>query len=101
MKINWRKRSEDGKTVIADVGNYIQLRLFLNSKKKYTLYLHIRKWKEDGCKENKLCQAQEVAGFKVQSEEEAKAAAEKWFKNFVVDIIGFANMSITDILGKD
>ena len=77
MKINWRKRSEDGKTVIADVGNYIQLRLFPNSKKKYTLYLHIRKW------------------------EEAKAAAEKWFKNFVVDIIGFANMSITDICGRD
>lgn len=101
MKINWRKRSEDEKTVMADVGNYIRLSLFQNSKKKYTLYLHIKKWKEDGCKENKLCQAQEVAGFKAQSEEEAKVAAEKWFKNFVNDILIFANMTITDICGKD
>ena len=101
MKINWRKRSEDEKTVMADVGNYIRLSLFPNSKKKYILYLHIKKWKEDGCNENKLCQAQEVAGFKVQSEEEAKVAAEKWFKNFVNDILTFANMTITDIRGKD
>ena len=100
MKINWRKR-ENEKAVIADVGNYIRLKLFPNSKKKYVLYLHIRKWKEDGCKEDKLCQAQEVAGFKMQSEEEAKAAAEKWFKNYVNDIIGFANMTITDICGRD
>lgn len=101
MKIIWRKITENEKTVVADVGNYIRLRLFPKSKKKYTLYLHIRRWKEDGCKENKLCQSQEVAGFKVQSEEEAKAAAEKWFKNYVNDIIGFANMTITDICGRD
>ena len=101
MKIIWRKRNENDKTIVSDVGNYLQLRLFQNSKGKYVLYLHIRKWKEDGCKENKLCQAQEVAAFKVQSKEEAQVAAEKWFKNFVNDIIGFANMTITDLCGKD
>lgn len=101
MKINWENRSGWQNSLVADVGNYIKLELYPNSKKKYVLYLHIRKWKEDGCKETKLCQAQEVAGFKVQSEEEAKAAAEKWFKNYVNDIIGFANMTITDICGRD
>ena len=65
MKIEWIKGNTDARFYKADIGNYIRLDLMpRNNGKFYTLYLHIRKWKEDGCKEDKLCQAQEVASFK-------------------------------------
>lgn len=99
MKIEW-KDSEVVKGISrADIGNYIRFDLAQRKDgSRYVLYLHIRKWKSDGCKEDKLCQAQEVAAFKTGDINLAKAEAERWFKEFVKDMIGFANFSLTELL---
>lgn len=99
MKIEWKDSEVISGITQTDIGNYLRLRLVpRGNNSRYVLYLNIRKWKEDGCKENKLCQAQEVAAFKTTEINLAKANAEKWFENFIKDIIGFADFSLLDLI---
>lgn len=99
MTLNWVESTRYSGFFNANIGNYIRLDLYPRNKgTEYALYLHIRKWKEDGCKENKLCQAQEVAAFKTADPNLAKANAERWFQGFVKDMIAFSGMGITDLL---
>lgn len=98
MKIKWND-SLCTDSSYADIGNYIRLQLYPRGQNNYyALYLHIRKWKEDGCIENKLCQKQEVAGFSTDNLEMAKTQVEQWFNGFVKDIIGFGDFSLGDLL---
>lgn len=99
MKIEWLDSEVVAGITQSNIGNYLRLKLVpRNNNTRYVLYLHIRKWKEDGCKENKLCQAQEVAAFKTTDIILAKANAERWFDGFVKDMIGFADFSLTDLI---
>lgn len=99
MTLNWVESTRFPGFLNANIGNYIRLDLYPRNKgKEYALYLHLRKWKEDGCKENKLCQAQEVAAFKITDPDLAKVEAERWFLGFVKDMIGFSDIGITDLL---
>ena len=84
----------------AAIGNYIVLYLYqTDGGRKYGLFLSIMVWKEDGCKENKTCQAQRVASFSTKlSPPAALALAEEWFFGFLRDQISFSGLGLAELL---
>lgn len=84
----------------ADIGNYIRLSLYqTDSGRKYGLFLSVRVWKEDGCKENKLCHAQRVASFSAKlPPASALALAEEWFAAWLRDQISFSRLELAELL---
>ena len=84
----------------ADIGNYIRLSLYqTDGGRKYGLFLSVRVWKEDGCKENKLCQAQRVASFSAKLPPAAALVlAEKWFATWLRDQISFSELGLAELL---
>lgn len=84
----------------AVIGNYIVLSLYqVDGGRKYGLYLSIMVWKEDGCKDNKTCQAQRVASFSAKLPPPAALAlAEEWFSGFLRDQISFSRLGLSELL---
>lgn len=83
----------------ADIGNYIRLELQKNVKMVWSLYLSIRVFKEDGANISKVCQHQKVATVSKGDCALAKANAEKWVKEFILDQVKGINFTLTDLLG--
>ena len=84
----------------AAIGNYIVLYLYqTDGGRKYGLFLSLKVWKEDGCKESKTCQAQRVASFSAKLPPPAALAlAEEWFSGFLRDQISFSRMGLSELL---
>lgn len=82
------------------IGNYIALSLYqTDGGRKYGLFLSIMVWKEDGCKEDKTCQAQRVASFSTKFPPYAALVlAENWFQGFLHDQISFSRLGLTELL---
>ena len=82
----------------ADIGNYIRLELRKNVKMVWSLYLSIRVFKEDGANDSKVCQHQKVATVSKGDCVLAKANAEKWVKEFILDQVKSINFTLTELL---
>lgn len=113
LRYEWKTRAPEGdwqKTPAGNyttnaiyrtvIGNYIALSLYqTDGGCKYGLFLSIMVWKEDGCKENKTCQAQRVASFSTKlSPPAALALAEEWFSGFLRDQISFSGLGLAEQL---
>ena len=100
LRYEWKTRTSESDWQKTPAGNYIVLSLYqTDSGRKYGLFLSIMVWKEDGCKENKTCQAQRVASFSAKLPPPAALAlAEEWFSGFLRDQISFSRLSLSELL---